>query len=69
MNEGIEEYRTKDRENHCKKTQDVLNVNEVEPIIVVSSENDVEFDNMNQVNVANNNVLIKQEIQSMKGKI
>ena len=39
----------------------MLNFNEVEPTIVVSSEDDVDFDNMNQLHVVNDNVLIEEE--------
>ena len=39
----------------------MLNVNEVEPITIVSSEDDVEFDNMNQLHDVNDNVLTKEE--------
>ena len=38
----------------------MLNKNEIELIVVVSSEDDVEFDNMNQVNVFNDNAFIKE---------
>lgn len=37
----------------------MLNVNEVEIVIVVSSEYDVDFDNINQLYVVNDNVLIE----------
>ena len=39
----------------------MLNVNETKLVIVVSSEDDVDFDNMNQFHVVNGNVLIEEE--------
>ena len=60
--EEIEEYRARNRENHHTNGQGMLNVNEVEHVIVVSSEDDVEFNNMNQLHVVNDNVLIKRKM-------
>ena len=60
-NEEIEEYRSRDRENHHRKRKGMLNFNEVELVTIVSSEDDGDFDNMNQLHVVNDNVLIEEE--------